>query len=133
MSCSCGGCVSRDTICIPRGDDMSVIVSVYDSSGDEFDISSADEIIFIVADGVGTSGNIGPGGTIRVTKRLSTGGITIAGTLYQFVVAITGTDTEGFTRTNNYWEAMVETSSGVRKTVAAGKFKSENTMIRDLP
>lgn len=129
MSCDCG---TAGSICIPRGDDMSILFSVYDNDGDQFDISGAAEIIFIVATGVVIGGNIGPGGTVLITKKLSTGGITIAGTLYQFVVDIVSADTDGFTQTNNYYEVNIETASGVNKTVSSGLFKSQNTMIKDL-
>ena len=129
MSCDCG---TAGSICIPRGDDMSILFSVYDNDGAEFDISGAIEIIFIVATGVVIGGNIGPGGTVLITKKLSLGDITIAGTLYQFVVDIVSADTDGFTQTNNYYEANIETSGGVNKTVSCGLFKSQNTMIKDL-
>lgn len=132
MSCGGGRCVSRGFICVPRGDDMSILFSVYDDDGDEFDISRASEIKFIVAAGVWIGGNITPGGTVLVEKRLSTGGVTKAGTGFQFVVDIVGADTAAFTQTNNYYEVRVETSGGNAKTVSAGLFKSENTMIKGI-
>ena len=133
MSCSCGGCVSRSSICVARGDDTSLVVSVYDDDGDEFDISGAIEIAFIVATGVTISGNIGPGGTVLIEKRLSDGGVVIAGSGFQFTIAIAGADTEDFTSTNNYYELRVTTSTGLNKTISAGLFKSQNTMIKDIP
>jgi len=133
MSCNCGGCISRGLICIPRGNDTSIIFDVHDDDGDEFDISGATEIIFIVAGGEVTSGNMGPGGAVLIDKRLSDGEITIAGTGYQFSVAILAADTDGFDKQDNYYEAEVTTSTGLKKTVSSGLFISENTMIKDIP
>ena len=132
MSCNCGSCVSRGFICVPRGDDMSILFSVRDDDDDEFDISGASEITFIVAAGVWIGGSITPGGAVLLEKRLTDGEITIAGTGFQFVVDIDGADTADFTQTNNYYEVRVETSGGNAKTVSAGLFKSENTMIKDI-
>lgn len=133
MSCNCGGCVSRSTICVARGDDTSLIFSVYDDDGDEFDISGAIEIVFIVASGVTIGGNIGPGGAVLIEKRLSDGDIIIAGSGFQFAIAIAGADTEDFTNTNSYYELRLTTSTGLNKTISAGLFISQNTMIKDIP
>lgn len=111
---------------------MSILFSVRDDDDDEFDISGASEITFIVAAGVWIGGNITPGGTVLVEKRLTDGEITIAGTGFQFVVDIESADTADFTQTNNYYEVRVEASGGNAKTVSAGLFKSENTMIKDI-
>ena len=132
MSCNCGGCVTRGRICIARGDDTSVTFNVYDTNGDEYDISGADEIVFIVAVGVIIGGNMTAGGAVLIEKRKSGGDIVIAGTGYQFVVSIGADDTADFTATTNYYEAQVTTSTGLKKTVAAGVFASENTMIKDI-
>ena len=132
MSCNCGGCISRGLICIPRGDDTSILFDVRDDDGDEFDISGASEIVFIVAGGEVTSGNMGPGGELLIDKRLSDGEIVIAGTGFQFVVEIIAADTINFTSRDNYYEVKVTTSSGLKKTVSSGLFISENTMIKDI-
>lgn len=132
MSCGCGGCVTRGGICVPRGDDTTVIFSVYDSDDSQYDISGATEIVFIVAEGVVVGGNIGPGGAVLIEKRLSLGEIVIAGTLFQFTVAIDAADTTGFAISRNYYEVQVTTSSGLKKTVANGVFTSQNTMIKDI-
>jgi len=86
----------------------------------------------ITADGEVISGNMGPGGSILVEKRMSDGEISIAGTLYEFAVTFTSADTESLPRTNLYYEARVTTSAGLNKTVSAGLFKAENTMIKDI-
>ena len=133
MSCSCGGCISRGQICVPRGDDTSIIFDVYDSDGDEFVITGATEIVFIVAVGVIIGGTVTAGGSVLIEKRLSDGDIEIAGTGYQFVVGIDAADTADFTTSTNYYEAQITTSGGLKKTVASGVFVSENTMIKDIP
>ena len=132
MSCGCGGCVTGGGICVPRGDDTTVIFYVYDSDDSQYDISGATEIVFIVAEGVVVGGNIGPGGAVLIEKRLSLGEIVIAGTLFQFTVAIDAADTTGFAISRNYYEVQVTTSSGLKKTVANGVFTSQNTMIKDI-
>lgn len=132
MSCGCGGCVTRGEICVARGDDTTVIFSVYDSEDAPYDISGATEIVFIVAEGIVVGGNIGPGGAVLIEKRLSLGEIVIAGTLFQFTVAIDAADTTGFAISRNYYEVQVTTSSGLKKTVANGVFTSQNTMIKDI-
>ncbi len=122
--CSCQGCISPGSICGPRGDDVSVIFSVFDTDGDEFDLTGATEIVFLVADE--------HLGNIRFVKRLTEGDIQIGGTLYQFMVTITDEDTASLVRSSNYYEVQVTTSSELKKTVSAGVFKSPETMIKDI-
>lgn len=133
--CGCEkcACIRRGSICAPRGDDTRILFSVYDTDGDEFDISGADEIVFIVAEGSWIAGNIYPGNPVYIEKRLTDGEILIAGTDYQFIVDVTAADTADLPRTNLYYEVQVTTSAGLKKTVSAGIFKAENTMIKDLP
>lgn len=118
------GCLTEGFVCGPRGDDVTVIVSVYDTDGDEFDISGATEIVFAVADQ--------PGGTVRITKKLSLGNITISTNTFQFVVTITDDDTRSLVRVKNYYEAQVTTAAGLKKTVSAGLFRSDDTIIKDI-
>lgn len=136
FSCECGvwncGCIERGYICAPRGDDSTVIVSVRDSDGDEFDIVGATEIVFIVADGEIIGGNTYPGGTVLIEKRLSNSEIVIAGTGWQYLVELSAAETADLPRTNLYYETQVTTSAGLKKTVGAGIFKAENTMIKDI-
>lgn len=120
----CGACIRPGVICAPRGDDVFVIFSVYDTDDDEFDLTGATEIILLVADS--------KGGTVRFTKSLTGGEIQIGGTLYQFMVTITDDDTGSLVNTNNYYEVQVTTSAGLKKTVSAGLFKSDDTMIKDI-
>lgn len=135
-SCECGvwncSCIYRGFICAPRGDDSRIIVSVYDTDGDEFDIIGSSEIVFIVADGEFVGGNTYPGGTVLIEKRLSDSDIIIAGTGWQYVVDLTADETAALPRTNLYYETQVTTSAGLKKTVSAGIFKAENTMIKDI-
>ena len=126
------GCIKTGYICAPRGDDTRVVVSVYDTDGDEFDLAGTSEIVFIVADGELIGGNMNPGGSVLIEKRLTTSGIQLAGTGYQFIVTLTDTETATLPRVNLYFEARVTTSAGLNKTVLAGIFKAENTMIKDI-
>lgn len=124
MNCNDYGCIASDAICAPRGDDVRVIVSVFDTDGDEFDIVGATEIVFAVADV--------KGGAVRIAKRLTLGDISISTNGFQFIVTITDADTESLVRVKNYYEAQVTTSSGLKKTVSAGLFRSDDTIIKDL-
>lgn len=122
--CVDSGCVEPGALCVPRGDDAYIIFSVYDTDGDEFDISGATEIIFAVADF--------HGGEVRFVKRLTDGDIQISTNMYQFMVTVTGSDTASLVRAHNYYEARITTSAGLRKTVSAGLFMSTDTIIKDI-
>lgn len=132
MSCGCGSCISRGFICAPRGDDVKVLVSVMNPSGQEYDISGASEIVFVVASGEWVGGNIYPGGTVDFEKTLTDGDIQIAGTGYQFLVDIKGADTANLDVTQRYYEVRVTSSSGENSTVSHGIFSAQNTMIKDI-
>lgn len=125
-------CIHRGSICAPRGDDTRIIFSVFDNDGDEFDIMGASEIVFIVADGEVVGGNVYPGGAVLIEKRLTTGGVSLAGSGYEFVVDVDAADTAALNQTRLYYEAQVTTSAGLKKTVSAGIFRAENTMIRNI-
>lgn len=132
VNCSCGGCISRGAICVPRGDDRRVIFSVKDSDGDEYDISGASEIVFIIAEGLNMSGNVYPGGSVIVEKRLTTGGIVLAGTGYQFVVLLDTVDTADLPAMRMYYEARITSAGGEQYTISNGLFLSQDTMIKDI-
>lgn len=125
-------CVEGGTLCVPRGDDKEIVVCVYDSDGNEFDISGADEITFIVADGEIVGGNMGPGGNILITKTMTDGDITVSGSLYKFMFFITAAESATLPRTSLYYEAQIVTGSGLKYTVAYGIFTAKNTMIKDI-
>lgn len=135
-SCDCCrngiSCIHRGSICSPRGDDTRVIFSVFDNDGDEFDVTGAQEIVFIVANGEVVGGNLWPGGTVLIEKTLTGGGVALAGSGYQFVVDIDADDTAALNQTRLYYEVQVTTSAGLKKTVSAGIFRAENTMIRNI-
>lgn len=118
------GCIAPGSLCVPRGDDAYIIFSVYDTDGDEFDISGAAEIVFAVADY--------NGGEVRFVKRLTDSEIQISSNMYQFMVTVTSADTESLVRAHNYYEARVTTGAGLVKTVSAGLFKSTDTIIKDI-
>lgn len=123
-SCGCGGCIRRGNICAPKGDDALIVFSIYDTDGDEFDLTGAAEIVFMVADEYD--------GEVRFVKRLTDAQIQISTNGYQFAVTVTDEDTADLIRVNNYYEVQVTTSAGLKKTVSAGNFEATNTMIRGL-
>lgn len=127
MSCECGSCVSRETLCIGGHNSKDFLFSVLDVDGDEFDISGASEIEFVVSDGVWISGNVSAGGVRRIVKKLSDGGVVIAGTGYQFIVEVNPADVDLLEYENNYWDVTVTTSSGKVYTVKAGLFRVTQT------
>jgi len=109
-----------------RGDDSIVVITVRenDCAGDYFDISGASEIGFIVADEFG--------GTVRITKKLSTGGIAISTNLYQFYFTVTAAESAALVRNKNYFECQVTSATGVKKTVVVGILEANDTMIKGL-
>lgn len=131
MNCDCGDCIPRETLCIGGGNSKRFLFSVLDQDGDEFDISAATQISFIVSDGVWVSGNLTAGGQVRIQKLLTSGGVAIAGTGYQFIVDILPTDVELLQSDNNYWDATVTTAAGNVYTVKAGIFRVTQTSAGD--
>lgn len=124
FNCHETGCAPRGAFCIYSGDDAYLIFSVYDSDGDEFDISGASEIVFAVADK--------NGGEVRIVKRLTSGEIVISSNMYQFMVSVDSVDTESLSVVNNYYEARITSSSGLNHTVSSGLFKCDKTIIKDI-
>lgn len=127
VNCGCdtSACIVPGYICAPAGDNVRVLISVYDSDGDEYDITGATEIVFAVADS--------RTGQTRIVKTLSEGDITIAGTGYQFVIFLTDEDTVLPVLRQNYYEIRVTNSLGEHKTVSAGSYVATRTIIKDLP
>lgn len=123
MSCNCGGCISRQLLCIGLNNNKSFLFSVLDENGDEVDISAASEILFTVSDGVIIGSNLEAGGTVRIEKRLTDGDIVVAGTGYQFIVDVSAADTLLPVNSDNYWDVTVTTSSGLAYTIKAGIFR----------
>ncbi len=124
--CRCADdCIKPGVICGPKGDDVYVIFSVYDTDCDEFDVYGASEIVFAVADR--------KGGTVRFVKRLTEGDIQISTNRYQFMVTITDEDTAALVNQSNYYEVQITTSDGLKKTVSSGIFRATDTIIKDIP
>ena len=125
MNCGCSdACIKPGSICAPQGDDVMVIFSIYDTDGDEFDLTGATEIVFLVADE--------RGGTVRFTKSLSDGDISISTNGYQFSVVVTDDDTVLPVLRRNYYEVQVTNSAGLKKTVSSGSYIATRTMIKDF-
>jgi len=127
MDCHCDDyeCVKPGSFCVPRGDDAKIIVSVYDTDGDEFDLTGAQEIVFGAADSVD--------GAVRWVKRLSLGEIQISTNGYQYSFDVTGAESVLPVNRTNYYETQVTTSGGLKRTVSAGIYRAEKTIIKDLP
>lgn len=122
--CEDDQCIKPGNICVPRGDDVKVLFSVYDTKGFEFDLTGATEIVFVAADV--------QGGYVRFTKRLTMGDIIVSTNGYQFAVTLTDVDTAALVRVHNYYEVQVTNSIGLKNTVSAGLLKSPDTMIKDI-
>ena len=127
MICGCdnGACIPTGNVCAPAGDDVRVLFSVYDTDGDEYDISGASEIVFMVADE--------RGGLVRIVKRLTNDEIILSTNGYQFVVILDDTDTNAPIKKSNYYEVRVTSDAGEQKTVSVGSYTATRTMIKDLP
>lgn len=125
MNCGCDEtCIKPGSICAPQGDDVLVLFSIFDTDGDEFDLTGATEIVMAVADE--------RGGVVRFIKRMSAGDITISTNGYQFTVIITDGDTVLPILRKNYYEVQVTNSAGLKKTVSAGSYIATKTIIKDL-
>lgn len=120
-------CIEAGYICVPKGDDNLIVFTVRenDAEGALFDISGASEIVFAVADEIG--------GTVRIVKKLSTGGVNISTNDYQFYLTVSSSDTSGLMKQTNYYECRVTSSDGKKKTVSYGVFKAVDTIIKDIP
>lgn len=116
-------CISRQELCIGAGNHKRFLFSVFDSDGDEMDISGATEIVMRVSDGEWIGGSLYASNTQRFEKRLTDGEVTIAGTGYQFIIDITPADTDLLVMRLNYYDVTVHTSSGMIYTIKAGPFK----------
>lgn len=128
------GCVPRGFICAPRGDDAKIVFDVYDEDGDEYDLTGATQIAFVVAAGRDFGGYVMHSGfPVHIVKRLTTGGVTILPSLYQFEVNLSSAETGALPVAHLYYEARVTNSSGKSRTVSLGNFHSTPTMIKDIP
>lgn len=118
---------ARDCIVTPKGDDTTVVFSVYDKDGDEFDIIDSTEVNFFVQEGRLVGGNMFSGGETLFYKNLSNG-IAKLPTGYQVAVTISGSDTDDLVHTHMYYEINA-TINGQRKTIGAGLFLTPNTVF----
>lgn len=122
--CSDGACIWRDEICAPQGDDVNVLVSIYDTDQDEFDISGALEAVFVVSDSIT--------GADRIVKKMTEGDISVSTNRYQLVVRLTSEDTIKPVKRKNYYELRITSADGRKRTVSAGLYKAEQTIIKDV-
>lgn len=127
-------CGHRGFVCVPRGDDARLVFDIYDEDGDEYDLTGSTEIVFVVAYGRDFGGHVMHSGfPVYIVKRLTTGGVTILPTLYQFEVNLSSAETGDLPVAHLYYEARVTNSNGQSRTVSLGNFHSTPTMIKDIP
>ncbi len=117
-------CIKLGSLCVPRGDDALVVFSIYDTDGDEFDLTGASEIVFAVSDD--------KQGQVRIVKRLTEGDIQISTNGYQLSFTLTDEDSVLPVNRTNYYEVQVTTSGGLKRTVSAGVYRAEKTIIKDI-
>lgn len=121
MSCSCGSCLPNTVWCVPRGDYRLFVVDVTDENGNLIDITGFSEIEYIIADE--------RGGSVELSKSLTGGSINIAGTGYQFTMAITEADSAALSKNLLYHELRLTDGGGEAQTLLAGLFRSPDTML----
>lgn len=109
----------RGMIIVPKGDAARVRFSIYDEDGAAFDLSTAVDIEFAVS--------IDQSSPIFLSKKLSTGGITVSGNT--FTVTITSANSKLPMHVRNYFEAAVQLTSTQRRTVAAGVYRAPDTIL----
>ena len=129
VNCNCGGCVSRGLVCVAKGNSKLVTFVVSNQDGDPVDLSSADEIEFIVATGITLGGQTQAGGIELFVKRLTDGDIIIGGSGDSFTVDITPLDSVLPVNRLNYYEANVTTAAGDVYTVSAGIYQADATIV----
>lgn len=112
------GCFKQTELCIGSGDDLRVIVEVYDESGSLVDISGASGITWSVAPNVNSAAVI--------TKTLGAG-ISI-NTPTSFVFDILPADTSAL-QGSYYHEAEIITSGAKTYTAMSGRFLIKPTLI----
>lgn len=121
MKCGCGGCISRNALCIGMGNNKRFVFEVRDSDGGYFSVAGATSIVLSVSDGVSVSGNIVAGGIERFRLTLGSG-VTIAGTGNHIIVDVTPSELSLLVNYDNYYDLTVTTSGGTY-TVSAGLFR----------
>lgn len=117
MSCTPS---ARMDLCIYRGNDLRVIVTVRDTAGQLVDISAADEIWW--------EASPRPGGTPFIQKQLTASDITL-GAPPQFFFDIDATESAAFPVGRQHHEALLKTSGGKFYTVLYGKLKVVDATI----
>lgn len=127
-------CGHRGFICVPRGDDARIVFDVFDEDEDEYDLMGSQEIVFVVAHGRDFGGvTMHSGFPVYIVKRLSSAGISILPSMYQFAVNLTSAETKELPAAHLYYEARVTNATGRSRTVSMGNFHSTPTMIKDIP
>lgn len=119
-------CIDRNTVCVPRGCGDSVVFSLFDEDGDEFDTAPYTSLTMRVSDGLVRNGHLVISGEVVFEKTLGSG-ITKLSNDYQIQVDITSADTDLLEKVHNYYE-LTGVIGGVTKVISAGPFISEFTI-----
>lgn len=114
--------IEKQNIACPQRNDRRFLITIRDQNGNLEDVSGANEITFIV----GRSVTVAP----IITKTRGGGGITLT-TNSQLQIDITDVESASLATGRNYYEILVESSSGDKQTVLAGAFIVEDTRIGD--
>lgn len=111
-------CPQKVEMCMASGDDLRIIIEVYDQNNDLVDISSASSITWALAQDVGS--------VAIITKSLGSGIVINTPTSFYFDL----TDTETSPLVGTYFhEAEIITSSGKKYTALQGRFTLKQTLI----
>lgn len=121
MSCGCGGCIARNSLCVGKGNNKRFVFDVRNSDGGAFPVTGASAIVFSVSDGVESGGNVLAGGVERFRRTLGSG-VIIAGTGNHIIVDVTPANLATLVKADNYYDLTVTTTGGTY-TVSAGLFR----------
>lgn len=116
------GCIKNIEICHPQHNDREYLFSVVDDEGNAENISGVSEITWAVSKG--------PSSPAILTKTFTGGGISISGS-DKFYFTVSASDSAGMQVGNLYHDCLIETGSGDKRTVFAGRFDHIDTLAGD--
>lgn len=115
-------CTIQQDFCIPRGDDLRVVVHLTDQAGEEVDIQDVQNLRWWVARS--------PSQPPVIQKNLSDGSMFLGGPS-TFFFDLVPADTESLPPGGYYHETEIITAQGLVHTVMAGRLRIERDLIRD--
>lgn len=113
--------VATADICVPQHDAQDLYFDIVDDGGVAVDVSTASEIVWIIADAID--------GTIRITKALTGTGLTLQ-TNSRVKVELTSANMN-MAAADYYHELRITNVAGDPATVLKGTFTIEDTRIGD--